>query len=677
MSGELFDSVGVSPVEDTVQVLLVDDDTQWARLLATDIEEVSDDIDVTIAGSVEEGLETFRESRFDCIVADYQMPGADGIQFLERIRDNRPQFPFLLVTSQGSERVAERAIGAGVTDYLTKDLGIEQARQFASRIQTATEYYRLQCALTESEERYRTVTEQSRDAIAMFRDGQLLFCNRRLSEVTGRQREQLRESRDIVAEIVHRDDQAQVRAAVTDWSESRDPDDTERTDDGRLHEARIVQPDGTVRHCEFTGRQIDFDGETASLVSIRDVTDRQRRERELRWERELNRTVQEALVESRNRESLEQTVTEQLQRHGYALAWIGEQIGDELAPRAVGGDRRYVETIDRTVPGGSDKRAVADSDESSEPTIHAARTGEVRFVQQFADFAGVEWSDTATEYHYRSGAGIPLVYDGIPYGVLGVYADEANRFDETERRLLGELADTVAFAIHSLETRESLAADSVVAVTVQIEDGYYLLDLARDGTFADCECVRVRGTLPVADERVLQYLEIAGGETSAVREQIAEHASVRDAEVVSETEPSRVQVTISGSVPEAALSARGGVVCSTSIGTASARVEVELPKKDDIRDTISQLDDRYGTVSVQSVVERERFEDDRASHTLGTTDITRKQLNALQVAYYEGYFEQPRESSATDIAESLGITHSTFLRHLRAAHRKIFAEHFE
>jgi PAS domain S-box-containing protein len=622
-------------------------------------------------------MKMFRESRIDCIVADYQMPGVDGIQFLERIRESRPQLPFLLVTSQGSERVAERAIGAGVTDYLTKDLGIEQARQFASSIQAATENYRLQCALAESEERYRTVTEQSRDAVAMLQDGQLLFCNRRLSEVTGRQREQLRESRDIIAEIVHRDDQAQVRAAVTDWNESRDSDGTERTDDGRLHGARIVQPDGTVRHCEFTGRQIGYDGETVTLVSIRDVTDRQRRERELRWERELNRTVQEALVESRNRESLEQTVTEQLQCHGYALAWIGEQISDELAPRVVGGDRRYVETIDRTVPGGAEDRAVKDSGESSEPTVHAARTGAAQFVQQFTDFAGTEWSDTATEYHYRSGAGIPLVYDGIPYGVLGVYADEADRFDETERRLLGALADTVAFAIHSLETRESLAADSVVAVTVQIEDGYYLLDLARDGTFADCESVRVRGTLPVEDERVLQYLEIAGGDTSAVREQIANHVTVRDAEVVSETEPSRVQVTISGSVPEAALSTRGGVVRSTSIGTASARIEVELPKKDDIRDTVSQLDDRYGTVSVQSVIERERFGEDGASHTLGTTDITRKQLNALQVAYYEGYFEQPRENSATDIAESLGTTHSTFLRHLRAAHRKILAEHFE
>lgn len=673
MSGERFDGTRVGLVGDTVQLLLVDNDTQWAQLLATDIESVSDTIDITVAGSVKEGLETFREFQFDCIVADYQMPGTDGIQFLERIREERPQFPFLLVTSQGSERVAERAIGAGVTDYLIKDLGIEQARQFASRIQTATEHYRLQCALTESEERYRTVTEQSRDAIMMVQNGQLLFCNRRLSEMTGRDQEQLQETGDIITEIVHSDDQAQIRAAVADWDGGRDPDGAA---DRELHGARIRRPDGTVRHCEFTGRQVEYDDEAATLVSIRDVTERQRRERELRWERELNRTVQKTLVESRNREGLEQAVTEQLHRHGYALAWIGEQTGGELAPRAVGGDRRYIETLSQTVPDHFEERGSEDSG-CSEPSIYAARTGEPQFVQQLSDFAGTEWRDAAADYRYRSGAGIPLVYDGIPYGVLTVYADEANQFDETERRLLQELADTVAFAIHSLETKRSLTADSVVAVTLEVDDGYYLLDLVREGVFADCESVRVRGTLPRADESVLQYLEITGEEPTVVREEITDHAAVQEATVVSETEPGRVQVTVTGSVPEAALSERGIVVRTTSIGTAGAEIEIELPKRDDIRAAVSQLDGRYGTVSVRSVVERERFEDDSVGHTLGAADLTQKQLNGLQAAYYEGYFAQPREQSATEIAESLGITHSTFLRHLRAAHRNIFSEYFE
>ncbi|MFB6244088.1 MAG: response regulator, partial [Halobaculum sp.] len=352
MSGDLFDSVGSGDEAnreirfgnggDRTDVLLVDDDTQWARLMASDIEAASDDIEVTVAGSATEAMETFREQgQFDCLVADYQMPGADGIQLLERVRERRPQFPFLLVTSQGSEQVAERAIDAGVTDYLIKDFGADQATKFLSRIQTAVDHYRLQCALAESEERYRTVTEQSRDATATIQGGQLLFCNQRLVELTGRQRDHLRNSSDIVAEIVHEDDREQVRSVVDAWDET--------PDEARLHEARVVRPDGTVRHCEYTGGRIDHDGERATLVSIRDVTERQRRERELQWERELNRTIQRTLVESRSRDSLERSVTEQLQRHGYTLAWIGERIGDELVPRVVEGDRQYVDAIDRTI----------------------------------------------------------------------------------------------------------------------------------------------------------------------------------------------------------------------------------------------------------------------------------------------------------------------------------------
>ncbi|WP_458210705.1 helix-turn-helix domain-containing protein [Haladaptatus sp. NG-SE-30] len=47
--------------------------------------------------------------------------------------------------------------------------------------------------------------------------------------------------------------------------------------------------------------------------------------------------------------------------------------------------------------------------------------------------------------------------------------------------------------------------------------------------------------------------------------------------------------------------------------------------------------------------------------------LTDRQSEALETAYWSGFFEWPRESNGQEIAESLGVSQPTFNRHLRAA----------
>ncbi|MDW7538346.1 helix-turn-helix domain-containing protein [Haloferax volcanii] len=57
--------------------------------------------------------------------------------------------------------------------------------------------------------------------------------------------------------------------------------------------------------------------------------------------------------------------------------------------------------------------------------------------------------------------------------------------------------------------------------------------------------------------------------------------------------------------------------------------------------------------------------------------LTDRQRESLEVAYRTGYFERPKRRSAAEVAEAIGVSRSTFTQHLRAAHRKVFAELFD
>lgn len=52
---------------------------------------------------------------------------------------------------------------------------------------------------------------------------------------------------------------------------------------------------------------------------------------------------------------------------------------------------------------------------------------------------------------------LPLSHGETFYGILAIYADQSNAFDETERDTLQELGETIAAGIHAVEIRQRLA----------------------------------------------------------------------------------------------------------------------------------------------------------------------------------------------------------------------------
>ncbi len=77
--------------------------------------------DITTVPGAEQGLEILGARDFDVIVSDYKMPGMTGIEFLEKLRLEGNDIPFIIFTGKGEERVAMEALNKGANRYITKN----------------------------------------------------------------------------------------------------------------------------------------------------------------------------------------------------------------------------------------------------------------------------------------------------------------------------------------------------------------------------------------------------------------------------------------------------------------------------------------------------------------------------------------------------------------------------
>ncbi|MCO8255391.1 PAS domain S-box protein [Haladaptatus sp. AB618] len=240
-----------------IVVLHVDDDPDVLDLAATSLEGKSNQLRLRTASSGDDALSILREGGIDCVVSEYEMPDTTGISLLESVREEFPDLPFILFTGTGSETVASRAISAGITDYLQKEISVDGYAILANRIESVVHSARTERALQESEERYRTVVEGSHDAVYIYQDDRFAFVNERACEITGYTADELR-GMDVWS-LLHPDDQDRVRTIAENRMNGRHEVST--------YDARFRTKDGEIRYGNFSVRATTYRGTTATIGS--------------------------------------------------------------------------------------------------------------------------------------------------------------------------------------------------------------------------------------------------------------------------------------------------------------------------------------------------------------------------------------------------------------------------
>ncbi|MFB6308860.1 MAG: response regulator [Haloarculaceae archaeon] len=124
--------------EQTIDVLVVDDEPNVAQVVGEFLERADEPLSVTIETDPEAGLDRLHEEEFDAVVSDYQMPGMDGLTFLDRASDAAPSAEQLLYTHVDEARVREQARREGV-GFLAKGTSPKRHGKLATRIRQRVE----------------------------------------------------------------------------------------------------------------------------------------------------------------------------------------------------------------------------------------------------------------------------------------------------------------------------------------------------------------------------------------------------------------------------------------------------------------------------------------------------------------------------------------------------------
>ena len=103
------------------QVIVIVDDEEMVLISLNSFLTLETQYEVKTFTSAKEALEYIKKGRVDLVVSDYLMPEMDGITFLSKVRELKPEIPRIILTGYADKENAIKAINhVGLFQYIEK-----------------------------------------------------------------------------------------------------------------------------------------------------------------------------------------------------------------------------------------------------------------------------------------------------------------------------------------------------------------------------------------------------------------------------------------------------------------------------------------------------------------------------------------------------------------------------
>jgi len=411
-----------------IRVLIVDDDADVADLTATYLERTSQAIEAAVETDPADAMAHLSETeRVDCVVSDYDMPAANGLEFLDDVRAVDPDLPFVLFTGKGSEEIASEAISAGVTDYLQKDTGTEQYEVLANRIENAVAQHRAEREAAEADRQIRRIFDRVTDAFyALDDEWRVTYANQQAAEY-------MEYSQD---ELIGTD----IRTVLPESEAGRFFDAFERAFESQR--PVTLETESALRPGRWIAVRL-YPSEDGLSVYFRDTTERKETRQELRETKQKIEALHEVGARAVARTSAEGVYELAIEAAEETLAF------DLCVVDAVENDTLVPKAVSKGLPSdGYYDTTPVDADDSL--AARAYRESESSLVRDVRETDAVP-----AESGYRSVLTVPIGDSALFQAV----SEEPGGFDDHDRELAELLAVHLGEALARVESETRLRAE--------------------------------------------------------------------------------------------------------------------------------------------------------------------------------------------------------------------------
>jgi len=381
------------------------------------------------------------------------------------------------------------------------------------------------------------------------------------------------------------------------------------------------------------------------------------------------RQAEERIIEAERPSAVHEGLCRELGRsETFALAWVGEidVRAGELVPRATAGEgRTSVESVDLALDA-----------EEPPPAVAAATARERRHEPAIrGGLATRAWRREALATGFRSVLAVPIGDPDDLVGVLAVYSREPDGFDEESQRAIAYLGALGGYALETLAHRDAFFGATPVEVKLRVltsETALGRLTSALDGQLEVLSVVPGRGDavrLVFTAERPPEATLEAARAVPGVGP-VEHHADRAEVPVF--------EATCAAGSLLSAVTAYGGILRAVSGDETGLWLSVSHGQDVDVRSYVEAVRVAFpGTAIVARRVHDDAMEPGRRFRADYAAELSDRQREVFEAAYFDGYFGWPRERTGSEIADSLDISQPAFSRHPSAAQRKLGALLFE
>lgn len=167
-----------------LQLVIIEDEDAHFQLIQRAIIKAYPDASIHYFQEATGCLERLDEINPDVVIADYLLPGMNGIEFLKSLNREQRDIPVIIITGQGDENLAIQAMKLGAWDYLVKSGDFFTL--IPSVIGKVVREWKLKESLQGSQRRFREIFSQSPIGIAVYdQNGLLVEANKSCMDIFG------------------------------------------------------------------------------------------------------------------------------------------------------------------------------------------------------------------------------------------------------------------------------------------------------------------------------------------------------------------------------------------------------------------------------------------------------------------------------------------------------------